>query len=168
MTKDFKVRLCVKICIKTRMNEKIKTVPEDIIKECSLNNHVYDYLREFEKEDLIEVERDNNDNKYIDIRLSERGLQDLNEVMLAPYNKNIRNLILKMDDNSAPKIEVDENLIDFLLSFKREISSFVRESMIQMFGTVIPNDFDFSPNIEKFFDNKFDNEFVNLNDISQK
>lgn len=61
------------------MNKNFKTVPEDIKKECNLNKPVYLYLREFEKEGVTEVKRDNN--KYLDIRLTEKGLQQLGDTM---------------------------------------------------------------------------------------
>lgn len=146
------------------MNKNFKTVPEDIKKECNLDKTVYLYLREFEKEGVIEVKRDNN--KYIDIRLTKKGLQQLNDLMLTPYSNDIRNMVLKMDESSAPKVEVDDNLINFVLSTKPELSSFIREFIVKEYSTVIPNNFFnvISPKIDEFFDNKF----VNLNEISQK
>lgn len=146
------------------MNENFKTVPGDIKKECNLDKTVYDYLREFEREGVIEVKRDNN--KYIDIRLTKKGLRQLNDQMLTPYTNDIRNMVLKMDDSRAPKIEVDDNLINFVLSTKSELSSFIRESIVQEYGTVVPNNIFkvISSKIDEFFDNKF----ANLNNISQK
>jgi len=146
------------------MNGNFKTVPGDIKDECNLDKTVYDYLREFEKEGVIEVKRDNN--KYLDIKLTKKGLRQLNDQMLTPYSNNIRNMVLKMDDSSAPKVEVDDNLINFVLSTKSELSSFIREVIVQEYSTVIPNNIFnlISPKIDEFFDNKF----VNLNNISQK
>lgn len=145
------------------MNKNFKTVPEDIKKECNLNKPVYLYLREFEKEGVTEVKRDNN--KYLDIRLTEKGLQQLGDQMLTPYSKDIRNLVLKIDESSAPKVEVDDNLVNFVFSIKQELSSYIREFIVYEYGTVIPdNIFNvISPKIDEFFDNKF----VNLNNISQ-
>jgi len=146
------------------MNGNFKTVPGDIKDECNLDKTVYDYLREFEKEGVIEVKRDNN--KYLDIKLTKKGLRQLNDQMLTPYSNNIRNMVLKMDDSSAPKVEVDDNLINFVLSTKSELSSFIRGVIVQEYSTVIPNNIFnlISPKIDEFFDNKF----VNLNNISQK
>lgn len=145
------------------MNKNFETVPEDIIKGCNLDHHVYDYLREFEDKGVIEVKRESN--KYIDIRLTKEGLEQLNNQMLACYTNDIRNLVLKIDESSAPKVEVDDNLVNFVLSIKQELSSFIREFIVHEYGSVIPkNIFNvISPKIDEFFDNKF----VNLNDISQ-
>ena len=164
MKENLKIRLQIKICIKIRMNERLKTIPENIKEECSLEKNVYGYLREFEKEGVIEVERDNN--KYIDIKLSEKGLQQLNDLMLTPYNNDIRSFVMRMDESSAPMVKVDDNLVNFVLSTKPELLSFIREVIVREYSTVIPNNFPdvFSPKLDEFFDNKF----VNLNNISQK
>jgi DNA-binding PadR family transcriptional regulator len=110
------------------MNENFKTVLGDIKKERNLDKTVYDYLREFERKGVIEVKRDNN--KYLYIRLTKKALQQLNDQMLTPFSNDIRRLVLKLDEGSAPKVEVDDNLINFALSSKPELSSLINLSRI--------------------------------------
>lgn len=153
----------MKVCIKLRNDAKFKTIPEDIIEDCNLDRNVYELLREFKKEGIIEVER--NGNKYSDIKLTKKGLQQLSEQMLSPYSSEIRSIILKIDDSDASKLEIDDNLIKFVLSIKPELMSFFREFIVREYSTVIPNNFPdvFSPELDRFFDNKF----VDLNKIGQ-
>ena len=150
------------------MNENLNTVPEDIREGCNLDKNVYGYLRKLEKEGVIEVER--NGNKYLDIRLTKKGLRQLNDQMLAPYRSEIRNLVLRMDKDNAPLVEINDNLINFMLSYKPELLTFIQEVVVQEYSTVIPDNFSnvIFPKIEEFFDNKFDNKFINLNEINQK
>lgn len=163
MSKGLSVRVRIKVCIKLRNDAKFKTIPEDVIKDCNLDRNVYGFLREFEKEGVIEVVRDGN--KYSDIRLAKKGLQQLSEQMLAPYRSEIRDIVLKIDDGNASKLEIDDNLIKFVLSIKPELLSFFREFIFREYSTVIPNNFPdlFSPELDRFFDNKF----VDLNKITQ-
>lgn len=127
-----------------------------------MDKNVYGLLREFERERVIEVKRENN--RYADIKLTEKGLQQLSEQMLAPYSNEIRNIVLKIDDRVS-KLEIDDNLIKFVFSIKPELLSFFREFIVREYSTVIPNNFPdlFSPELDRFFDNKF----VDLNKITQ-
>ena len=145
------------------MNANLKTVPEDVRETCNLDHNVYGYIRDLEKEGVVEVER--NGNKYIDIWLTKKGLQQLNDQMLVPYSCDIRNFVMKIDEGRAPKIELDDNLVNFVLSIKPELLSFFREFIVREYSTVIPANFPevFSPKMDEFFDNKF----VNLDNIGQ-
>ncbi len=163
MSKGLSARVRIKVCIKLRNDAKFKTIPKDVKKDCSLDKNVYGLLREFEKKGVIEVKRIGK--KYSDIRLTKKGLQQLSEQMLAPYSSEIRSIVLKIDDGSAPKLEIDDNLIKFVLSIKLELLTFFREFLDREYSTVIPNNFPdlFSPELDRFFDNKI----VNLDNIRQ-
>ena len=152
----------MKVCIKLRNDAKFKTIPEDVIKDCNLNRNVYGLLREFEREKVIEVKRENN--RYANIKLTEKGLQQLSEQMLAPYRSEIRDIVLKINDR-ASKSEIDDNLIKFVLSIKPELLPFFQKSIVREYSTAIPTNFPdvFSPELDRFFDNKF----VDLNKITQ-
>lgn len=127
-----------------------------------MDKNVYGFLREFEREKVIEVKRENN--RYADIKLTEKGLQQLSGQMLAPYRSEIRNIVLKIDD-PASKLKIDDNLIKFVFSIKPKLLSFFQEFIVREYSTVIPSNFPdvFSPELDRFFDNKF----VDLNKISQ-